>query len=65
MRDRTGGSGRAVIMSMSISYEPRTPVVGGHAGQTLEDFYRNHNLDENRRKYLEDLRWQVNNLSRG
>jgi hypothetical protein len=65
MRYRTGGSGRPVIMSMSISYDRRTPVVGGHAGQTLEDFYRIHNLDEKRRKYLEDLRWQVNNLSTG
>ena len=25
--------------------------------------WRTHNLDEKRRKYLEDLRWQVNNLS--
>jgi hypothetical protein len=39
--------------------------MGGHAGQTLEDFYRIHNLDEKRRKYLEDLRAQVNNLSTG
>jgi hypothetical protein len=62
MRDRTGGSGRAVIMSMSISYDPRTAVVGERSwGQTLEDFYRIHNLDEKRRKYLE----QVNNLSKG
>ena len=65
MRERTGGSGRAVIMYMSISYDPRTPVARGHAGQTLEDFYRIHNLDEKRRQYLEDLRWQVNNLSTG
>jgi len=28
-------------------------------GQTLEDYYRIHNLDEKRRKYLEDLRSQV------
>jgi len=63
--DRTGGSGRAMIMSSSISYDSRTSDVGGHAGQTVEDFYRIHNLDEKRRKYLEDLRWQVNNLSTG
>ena len=64
MRERTDGSGRGV--SMSISYDRRTAVVGGSRwGQTLEDFYRIHNLDEKRRKYLEDLRWQVNNLSRG
>ena len=65
MRDRTGGSGRAIIMSRSISYDSRTSGAGGHAGQTVEDFYRIHNLDEKRRKYLEDLRWQVNNLSTG
>jgi hypothetical protein len=58
-------TGLAGIMSMSISYDPRTPGVGGHAGQTLEDFYRIPNLDEKRRKYLEDLRWQVNSLSTG
>ena len=58
MRDWTGGSGgRAMIMSSSISYDSRTSGVGGHAGQTVEDFYRIHNLDEKRRKYLEDLRW--------
>jgi len=34
-------------------------------GQTLEDFYRIHNLDEKRRKYLEELRLQVNNISTG
>jgi hypothetical protein len=66
MRDRTGGNGRAVIMSTSISYDPRTAIVEGPSwGQTLEDFYRIHNLDEKRRKYLEDLRSRVNNLSRG
>jgi len=32
-------------------------------GQTLEDFYRIHNLDEKRRKYLEELRLQMNNIS--
>ena len=65
MRDRTGGSGRAMIMSSSISYDSRTSGVGGHVGQTVDDFYRIHNLDEKRRNYLEDLRWQVNNLSTG
>ena len=66
MRYRTGGSGRAMIMSRSISYDPGTPVVGGPSwGQTLEDFYRIHNLDEERRKYLEDLRSKVNNVSTG
>jgi len=34
-------------------------------GQTLEDFYRIHNLDEKRRKYLEELRLQMNNISTG
>ena len=63
MRYRTGGSGRAVIMSTSISYDPRTAVVGGPSwGQTLEDFYRIHNLDEKRRKYLEDLKAQVERM---
>ena len=63
---RTGGSGRAMIMSRSISYDPGTAVVGGPSwGQTLEDFYRIHNLDEERRKYLEDLRSKVNNVSTG
>ena len=57
MRDWTGGSGgRTMITSRSISYDSRTSGVGGHAGQTVEDFYRIHNLDEKRRKYLEDLR---------
>jgi hypothetical protein len=66
MRYRTGGSGRAMIMSRSISYDPGTAVVGGPSwGQTLEDFYRIHNLDEERRKYLEDLRSKVNNVSTG
>ena len=64
MRDRTGVSGRAMIMYRSISYDPA--VVGGPStGQTLEDFYRIHNLDEERRKYLEDLRSKVNNVSTG
>jgi hypothetical protein len=64
MRDRTGVSGRAMIMSRSISYDPA--VVGGPSwGQTLEDFYRIHNLDEERRKYLEDLRSKVTNVSTG
>jgi hypothetical protein len=53
-----------MIMSRSISYDPA--VVGGPStGQTLEDFYRIHNLDEERRKYLEDLRSKVNNVSTG
>jgi len=62
MRDRTGGSGRAVIMS----YDPGTAVLKGPSwGQTLEDFYRIHNLDEKRRRYLEDLRSKVSNVSTG
>jgi hypothetical protein len=66
MRYRTGGSGRAMIMSRSISYDPGTAVVGGPSwGQTLEDFYRIYNLGEERRKYLEDLRSKVNNVSTG
>jgi hypothetical protein len=66
MRDGTSGDGRGVIISTSISYDPRTAVVGEPSwGQTLEDFYRIYNLDEKRRKYLEDLRSQVNNLSTG
>jgi hypothetical protein len=66
MRYRTGGSGRAMIMSRSISYDPGTAVVRGPSwGQTLEDFYRIHNLDEERKKYLEDLRSKVNNVSTG
>ncbi len=66
MRDKTGVSGRAMIMSRSISYDPRTAIVGGPSwGQTPEDFYRIHNLDEERRKYLEDLRSKVNNVSMG
>ena len=53
-------------MSMSISYDPRTVVIGEASwGQTVEDYYRIHNLDEKRRKYLEDLRSQANNLSKG
>jgi hypothetical protein len=60
MRDRTGGSGRAVIMS----YDPGTAVLKGPSwGQTLEDFYRIHNLDEKRRKYLEDLKRQLSIIS--
>ncbi|MGA9154049.1 MAG: hypothetical protein WBZ36_26000 [Candidatus Nitrosopolaris sp.] len=61
----TGGGVRAVIMP--LSFEPRTATLVREAswGQTLEDFYRIHNLDEKRRKYLEDLRAQVNNLSTG
>jgi hypothetical protein len=40
-------------MSMSISYDPRTAVIGEASwGQTVEDYYRIHNLDEKRRKYL-------------
>jgi hypothetical protein len=55
-----------MIMSRSISYDPGTAVVGGASwGQTLEDFYRIHNLGEERRKYLEDLRSKVNNVSTG
>jgi hypothetical protein len=55
-----------MIMSRSISYDPGTAIVGGPSwGQTLEDFYRIHNLDEERRKYLEDLRSKVNNVSTG
>jgi hypothetical protein len=53
-------------MYTSISYDPRRKVVGEPSwGQTLDDFYRIHNLDEKRRKYLEDLKWTVNNLSTG
>jgi hypothetical protein len=53
-------------MYTSISYDPRTTVVGEPSwGQTLEDFYRIHSLNEKRRKYLEDLRRQINNLSTG
>jgi hypothetical protein len=60
----TGGVVRAVIMP--LSFEPRTATLVREArwGQTLEDFYRIHNLDEKRRKYLEDLRARVN-LSTG
>jgi len=62
MRDRTGGSGRAVVMS----YDPGTAALKGPSwGQTLEDFYRIHNLDEKRRRYLEDLRSKVSNVSTG
>ncbi len=65
MWDRTGGIGRA-MMSRPISYDPGTADVRGPSwGQTLEDFYRIHNLDEERRKYLEDLRLKANNVSTG
>jgi hypothetical protein len=60
----TGGGVRSVIMP--LSFYPRTAVVREASwGQTLEDFYRIHNLDEKRRKYLEDLRAQVNKPSTG
>ena len=66
MRDRRNEGGRGLIMYTSISYDPETAVVEGSSwGQTLEDFYRIHNLDEKRRKYLQDLSRQVNNLSTG
>jgi len=66
MRDRTIEGGRGLIMYTSSSYHLRTTVVREASwGQTLEDFYRIHNLDEKRRKYLEDLRRQINNLSTG
>jgi hypothetical protein len=60
-------SGRVRGVIMPVSYDPRTaPVVRERSwGQTLEDFYKIHNLDEKRRKYLEDLRAQVCNLSTG
>ena len=59
----TGGGIRAVIMP--LSYDPRTVVVKEASwGQTLEDFYKIHN-DEKRRKYLGNLRAQVNNVSTG
>jgi len=51
---------------MPLSFDPRTVVLREASwGQTIEDFYKIHNLDEKRRKYLEDLRAQVNNLSTG
>ncbi len=51
-------------MSMSKSYDPRTVVVGEPGrGETLEDFYKIHNLDEKRRKYLDEIRSKLNNLS--
>jgi len=66
MRDRIGEGGRGLTLHTSISYDLRTTVAGEPSwGQTLEDFYRIHNLDEKRRKYLEDLRRQVSNLSTG
>ncbi len=53
-------------MSMSKSYDPRTVVVGeSERGETLEDFYKIHNLDEKRRKYLDEIRSKLNNLSTG
>ncbi|HYA82912.1 MAG TPA: hypothetical protein VEH06_05610 [Candidatus Bathyarchaeia archaeon] len=64
----TGAGGRGVIMSTPISHDPlrRERFVGEPGwGQTLEDFYRINNLDEKRRTYLEDLRWQVNSISTG
>jgi len=51
-----------MIMYTYISYDRRTIVGEPSLGQTLEDFYRIHNLDEKRRKYLEDLKAQLNNL---
>ena len=55
-----------MIMSTSISYDPRTADVEGLSwGQTLGDFYRIHNLDEKRREYLEDPRSKVDNVSTG
>ena len=66
IRDRPYGSGRGVILSISKSYDLRTVVVGEPGrGETLEDFYRIHNLDEKRRKYLDEIRSKVNNLSTG
>ncbi len=60
----TSGGVRGVIMP--LSFDPRTVVLREASwGQTLEDFYKIHNLDEKRRKYLEDLRAQVNNVSTG
>ncbi len=56
-----GATARVRGVVMSVSYVPRTATVVRERswGQTLEDFYKIHNLDENRRKYLEDLRAQV------
>jgi hypothetical protein len=48
-----------MIMSRCISYDPGTAVVGGPRPLRI------HNLDEERRKYLEDLRSKVNNVSTG
>ncbi|HYA82471.1 MAG TPA: hypothetical protein VEH06_03345 [Candidatus Bathyarchaeia archaeon] len=58
-----GKGGRGVIMPMAVSYYRRTVMGEPGWGETLEDFYKLHNLDENRRKYLEDLRSQVSNRS--
>jgi len=61
-----GTGGGVPGMIMRLSFDPRTVVVREASwGQTLEDYYKIHNLDEKRRKYLEDLRVQVNNLSTG
>ena len=60
LRDRTSGDRQGAKMSMYLSYHPRMVIAGEPScGQTLEDYYRIHNLDEKRRKYLEDLRSQV------
>jgi hypothetical protein len=53
------GRVRGVIMPVSYVSGTATVVRERNLGQTLEDFYKIHNLDENRRKYLEDLRAQV------
>jgi hypothetical protein len=58
-----GKGGRGVIMPMAVSYYRRTIMGELGWGETLEDFFKIHNLDEYRRKYLEDLRSQVYNLS--
>ncbi|MGA9153372.1 MAG: hypothetical protein WBZ36_22570 [Candidatus Nitrosopolaris sp.] len=58
-----GKGGRGVIVPMAVSYYRRTIMGEPGWGETLEDFFKIHNLDENRRKYLEDLRSQVYNLS--
>ena len=58
MRDRTAGGSRAMIMSIVRTVAEKK--VGW--GQTLEEFYGIHNLDEKHRKYLEDLKSQLKNL---
>ena len=50
-------------MTMAVSYYRPTIMAEPGWGETLEDFFKIHNLDGNRRKYLEDLRSQVYNLS--